>query len=55
MEKVCRKCASKISPRPFFNFGKSAKTKDCMQEILLKVRYFGRGLSKILKKFNFIF
>ena len=27
----------------------------CVQEILLKVRYFQRGLSKSLKKGNFIF
>ena len=27
----------------------------CMQESLLKVRYFERGLSKSLKKGNFIF
>ena len=26
-----------------------------MQEILLKVRYFERGLSKSLRKVNFIF
>ena len=26
-----------------------------MQEIILKVKYFGRGLSKSLKKGNFIF
>ena len=26
-----------------------------MQEILLKIRYFDRGLSKSLKKVNFIF
>ena len=26
-----------------------------MQEILLKIRYFERGLSKSLKKVNFIF
>ena len=25
----------------------------CMQEILLKIRYFERGLSKSLKKVNF--
>ena len=27
----------------------------CMQDIILKVRYFERGLSKSLKKGNFIF
>ena len=28
---------------------------NCMHEIILKVRYFERGLSKIPKKSNFIF
>ena len=39
------------------NFGKWPKTANsyCMQEILLKIRYFQRGLSKSLKKVNFIF
>ena len=27
----------------------------CMQEIILKLRYFDRELSKSLKKYNFIF
>ena len=26
MEKSCRKCAPKASPRPLFNFGKQPKT-----------------------------
>ena len=31
------------------------KLSHCMQEIFLKIRYFERGLSKSLKKVNFIF
>ena len=26
MEKLCRKCTPKVSPRPLFNFGKQPKT-----------------------------
>ena len=52
MEKSCRKCAPKAGPRPFFNFAKYPKT---AIEILFKIRYFERGLSKGLKKVNFIF
>ena len=26
MEKLCRKCATKASPRPIYNFGKQPKT-----------------------------
>ena len=50
IEKSCRKCAAKASPRPLYNFGSC-----CMQEIILKVRYFETGLSKSLKKGNLIF
>ena len=49
MEKLCRKYAVKASPRPLYNFGTIACKK------VLKVRYFERGLSKDLKKGNFIF
>ena len=50
MEKSCRKYATTASPRSLFNFGFH-----CMQEILLKIMYFERGLSKSIKKVNFIF
>ena len=57
MEKSCKKCAPKASPRPLFNFGKETKTAIArnMQEILLKIRYFERGLSKSLKKLTLFF
>ena len=54
MKKTCRKCALKAGPRPLFNVEKQPFS--CfMQEILLKIRYFEKRLSKSLKKANFIF
>ena len=50
MEKSCRKCASEASPRWY-----TAQNSHCIQEILLKITYFEKGLSKTLKKVNFIF
>ena len=50
MEKSCRNYAPKASPRPFILINSH-----CRQEIILKVRYFERGLSKSLEKVNFIF
>ena len=32
MEKVCRKCAPKPSPRPLFNFGKQRNTINAWKE-----------------------
>ena len=52
--KMMQKMCSKASPRPLYNFGKKRKS-HCMQEILLKVIYFERGLSESLKKGNFVF
>ena len=42
-------------PDPLFYFGKQPKNSHCMQEILLKTRYFERGLSKTLKKQTLLF
>ena len=53
MEKSCRKCVLKAYLRPILNFGNQPKT--AIAWILLKIRYFERGLSKSLKKVNFIF
>ena len=55
MKKSCRKCAPTASPRPLLNFAIQAKTAICIQEILLKIRYFQRGLSKSLKKVYLFF
>ena len=43
----------KTSLKPL-NFGKK-QSSHCMQEIRLKIRYFGRGLSKSLRRVKFIF
>ena len=43
----CWKCAPKASTRSLFYFGKQPKTAThSIQEILLTIRYFERGLSK---------
>ena len=55
MEKSCRKCAPKGSPRPLFNFGEKPKTPIPCKKIFLKFRCIERGLSKILKKVNLFF
>ena len=50
MEKLCAEiCAEKASPRPHFNFGIIYQNSHCMQEILLKIRYFERGLRHVHK------
>ena len=56
MEKSFRKCAPKASPRPLINFGNWLKTAFAYKKlIILKIRYFEKGLSKSLKKVNFVF
>ena len=55
MKKPCRKCAPKAGPRPVFNFAKKTQNSHCTQEIILKIRYSERGLSKTLKKVKFFF
>ena len=55
MEKSCRKHAPNTSPKHLFYFGKQPKKSHCMQEILLKIRYFERGLSKTFKKVTLFF
>ena len=40
MEKLCRKCAPKATPRPFFNFGKKLKTAIAYDEKLFKNKIF---------------
>ena len=54
MEKSCEKCAIKTCPKPLFYFGIS-KNNPCMQEVLLKIRYYGRGYQKALKKLTLFF
>ena len=52
MEKSCRKCASKGSPRPLFNFANNPKQP---QENFLKIRFSEKGLSTSLKKVVYFF
>ena len=52
--KSCWKCAPEVIPGPLLTLGSNLKN-HCMQETLLKMRYFERGLSKSLKKINLIF
>ena len=51
MQKICTNSWS-LTP---FLFWYITQSSHCMQEILLKIRYFERGLSKTLKKVSFIF
>ena len=53
-ENIITHCVPKTSLKPL-NFGKKTQSSHCMQEILLKIRYFGRGLSKSLRRVKFIF
>ena len=46
IEKSCRKCGEKASPRPLYNFGKIIQNRHFMQELILKATYFEKGLSK---------
>ena len=48
MKKSSRKCATKASPKPLSYFG-ITQNNHCMQQIILKIRYYGRGYQKALK------
>ena len=54
MEKLCRKYATKASVKPLFYFG-ITQNNHCMQEILFKIRYYGKGYQKTLKKLILFF
>ena len=55
LEKSCRKWAPKASATTPFYFGKQPKTAIACKKILLKIRYFERGLSKPFKKLTIFF
>ena len=56
MEKSCKKCASKASPRPLFNLVNNPKQSLYARNSFKRNSFnFERGLSKSFKKFNFIF
>ena len=50
-----QKCAPTASRRPLFNFDNKPKTAIGCNKILLKIKYFERGLSKSLKKLTLFF
>ena len=50
MEKSCRKCVPKASPRSLFDFGKQPKNSYCMQETLFKKVILKHDYQKPLKK-----
>ena len=54
MKKSCRKCVKKASPKLLFYSG-ITKNNHCMQEILLKIRYYGGGYQKAVKKLTLFF
>ena len=54
-EKSCRKYAAKASPRPLFINLVNKPKQPLHAKIILKVKYFERGLSKSPKKGNFTF
>ena len=54
MEKSCRKCAQKASPRLLLILVNNQK-QPLYARNSFKIRHFERGLSKNLKQVNFIF
>ena len=54
MEKSCRKYTTKASPKTLFYF-RTTQNNHCMQEIILKIRYYRRGHQKALKKLTLFF
>ena len=53
MEKVCRKCESKVNPRPLFNYGRKPKTTNCKK--LFWNNIFGKRIIKNHNKVNLFF
>ena len=54
MEKACRKCARKASVKSLLFFG-ITQNNHCMQEVLLKIRYYRKGYQKDFKKLTLFF
>ena len=55
MEKSCRKCAPKASPRPLFYFGKQPKTAIACKKFFWKQGILKGGYQKPLKKLTWFF
>ena len=54
MENHAENVYQMLVPDPFL-FWQRTQNSYCMQEIIFKMRYFERGLTKTFKKINFIF
>ena len=55
MEKWCRKCAPKGSPRPFFYFYKQPKTAIACKKFFYQLRFLKEYYQKPLKKLTLFF
>ena len=55
MEKSCKKCGPKASPRSLFYLGIKPKTTIACNKFSLNLRYFERGLSKTFKTLTLFF
>ena len=55
MEKSCRKCAPKASPRPLFYFGKQPKTATACKKFFWKQDILKEDYQKPLKKQTLLF
>ena len=49
MEKVCKSCPPKASPRPIFNFGKEDKTANAYKKLFWKFDILKEDYRKIFK------
>ena len=55
MEKSCRKCAPKVSPRPLFNFGKRNRTAITCRKVFLKKDVLKVDYQKTSRKLTLYF
>ena len=55
MERSCRKCTPKASPRPLFNLGKYPKTATACKKFFLKKDILKEDYQKALKKLTLLF
>ena len=55
MEKTCRKCTPKASPRPLFYFGKQPKTAIACKKFFSKQDILKEDYQKLLKKLTLFF
>ena len=55
MQKISKERKTSRNPDHYLILANSKRYRQCIQETCLEVKYFERGLSKILQKFKFIF